>query len=58
MFTNISLTCAFIQIFLQTQEQIFDMLISFFPHVLIDVYDFLVKKGISIEKISEDLCYF
>ncbi|ONI24680.1 hypothetical protein PRUPE_2G254700 [Prunus persica] len=41
-----------------TQEQIFDMLISFFPHVLIDVYDFLVKKGISIEKISEDLCYF
>ncbi|KAL6276360.1 hypothetical protein ACE6H2_019961 [Prunus campanulata] len=30
-------------------EQIFDTLISFFPHMLIDVYDFLVKMGIPVE---------
>ncbi|CAL8999893.1 unnamed protein product [Prunus brigantina] len=34
---------------LMTVEQIFDKLISFFPHMLIDVYDFLVKKGIPVE---------
>ncbi|CAB4282986.1 unnamed protein product [Prunus armeniaca] len=34
---------------LMTVEQIFDVLISFFPHMLIDVYDFLVKKGILVE---------
>ncbi|PQP97730.1 uncharacterized protein Pyn_10726 [Prunus yedoensis var. nudiflora] len=34
---------------LMTMEQIFDRLISFFPHLLIDVYDFLVKKGLPID---------
>ncbi|PQP96511.1 uncharacterized protein Pyn_16872 [Prunus yedoensis var. nudiflora] len=34
---------------LMSVEQIFDTLISFFPHMLIDVYDFLVKMGIPVE---------
>ncbi|XP_021805573.1 uncharacterized protein LOC110749716 isoform X2 [Prunus avium] len=34
-----------------TMEQIFDRLISFFPHLLIDVYDFLVKKGLPIDNV-------
>lgn len=36
---------------LMTVEQIFDVLISFFPHMLIDVYDFLVKKGLPIDEV-------
>ncbi|BBN67767.1 hypothetical protein Prudu_178S000200 [Prunus dulcis] len=36
---------------LMSVEQIFDMLISFFPHMLIDVYDFLVKKGLPIDGV-------
>ncbi|XP_016650252.1 PREDICTED: uncharacterized protein LOC103332820 [Prunus mume] len=36
---------------LMTREQIFDVLISFFPHMLIDVYDFLVKKGLPIDDV-------
>ncbi|CAL8126042.1 unnamed protein product [Prunus armeniaca] len=36
---------------LMTVEQIFDVLISFFPHMLVDVYDFLVKKGLPIDDV-------